>query len=807
MGAMEQLARDVRVALRSLLARPATSMLAAAALALGIGLTTAMFCIVDGVFLRGLPFERADRLLYVGQQDSRLADRRPRDVPMNDYLEWRAGQRAFEDLAAFIETGADVAGEGITPRQYEAARIEPSLLGLLRIAPAIGRAFTLADAAEGAPPVALISDTAWRRQFDANPDVVGRTIRVDRAPVTVVGVMPPGFGFPHDAHVWLPLPTRAMPTRAGNQPVHVLGRLRDGVGAGEANAEFRALTAALAARESLPNLTAVAMPFVERFMSREITVALTLMLVAVFGVLLIACVNVTNLVLARAAERVREVGIRLAIGASRARVIRQFLIEGALVASAGAAAGIGIAFAGVAFFGATMADSTPPFWVDVRVDGRVLLFTCALTGFAAVASSLAPAVRASRIGIHGVLNEAGRSTAGLRMVRFSRALVVAEITLSFALLLASGLMIKSVMVVGRLDMPFRTDLFHARVSFPARPYADPQSAWQAGERLLELLTAEPGILGAAATTALPDNAGAEAVTIDGAPAPGAGEQRPRARRLGVSPDFFSVMATGITRGRTFDARDRAGQPPVAIVTAEFAQRFFPGGDALGRRIQLGTDRAAPWRTIVGVVPRLVVANTTSTTTPSDAVLLPLAQAPSRRIALLVSAVGDPAAALPAVLRAARRLDPDLPLSQTTTVASLYHDQSWPIRLFGSLFASFGAAALLLSTAGLYGVMAFGVRSRRQEFGVRMALGADRSGILWLVLRQGTRLVAIGLALGLGIGGWLSGQMQLFLFGVTPWDPGIFTAIAVVLAATGLTAAAVPAWRAASIDPAVALRDQ
>ena len=804
---MDRLAGDIRIALRSLVRLPGTTVLAAVALALGIGLTTTMFCIVDGVFLRGLPFERADRLLYVGELDLRRPNPRPDQVPINDYLEWRTTQQSFEALTAFSEYGVDVAADGVAAKRYDALRITPNMFAVLRVAPAMGRGLTDADAADGALPVVVISDAVWRRQFNGDPAIVGRVVRVSRAAATVVGVMPPGFGFPHSEHVWTPLDTRRTSVRASGASVHVFGRLRAGVGAGAAAAEIRALTERMAARDAVANLSAVTVPLLDRFISRQVPVLLTLMFWAVFGVLLIACVNVTNLLLARAADRVHEVGIRLAMGASRARVIRQFLIEGAMLAAAGAAAGIGIAFGGVRFFNATVADNSPPFWVDVRVDTRVLLFTAALAVAAALVSSLAPALRASRIGISGVLKDAARSTASLRMVRFSRVLVVVQVTLSFALLIVSGLLAKSVVAVTRTELPFRSDVLYARFSLPEKPYADLDSVSRAADRLLALVASGAGVSGAAVTTALPENAGVEAVTAAGTTPDPDVKRRPRWRRMAVSADFFRVMDIRIVRGRAFEARDRAGQPLVAVVTADLAQRLFPGSDPVGGRIQLGSDPAAPWRTVVGVVPPLPVANMRNVTAPPDAVFVPIAQAPARSMALLVSAGGDGAAALEAARGAMRELDPDLPLSDPTTLAALYHDRSWPIRLFGTIFSSFGLAALLLSAAGLYGVMAFRVRSRTQEIGVRMALGAAPSDIVWMVLRQGTMLLAGGMSLGLGIGGVLGQQMKELMFTVSPWDAGVIGIIAAVLAGAGIAATLIPARRAASIDPMAALRTQ
>jgi putative ABC transport system permease protein len=305
---------------------------------------------------------------------------------------------------------------------------------------------------------------------------------------------------------------------------------------------------------------------------------------------------------------------------------------------------------------------------------------------------------------------------------------------------------------------------------------------------------------------LPDNAGSEPVLADDAPPEPDVDRRPRSRRLAVSAGFFQVMAITPIQGRVFDGRDRAGQPPVAIVTADLAQRLFHTADVVGRRIQVGGEPASSWRTIVGVVPRLVSANVTSASRAPDAVIVPIAQAPSRWMSLLVS--GEEGASRgDAARRAMAKLDPDLPLSQVTTIAAMYHDQSWPTRLFGTIFATFGFAALLLSASGLYGVMAFRVRSRTQEIGVRMALGANPAAIVWMIVRQGAALLVGGMVLGFAIGGWLGQQMRLLLFGVQPWDPGVFALITIVLASAGLLATFIPARRAASIDPMAALREQ
>jgi predicted permease len=805
---MDHFRQDLRFGARMLLKQRGTAALAIVALALGIGLTTTMFSIVDGVFLRGLPFDHAEALIYVGEKDARKPGNRPNEIPPDDFIDWRRQQTTCEDLAAFRDFNPDVAADAVAPTHYQASRISASTFNLLRVQPAMGRAFAASDEADDAPRVAILSDSAWRVQFAADPSIVGRLVRVDGVPMEVVRVMPPKFGFPHDSELWVPLTIRpGAPPRTGDT-VHVFGRLKPGATMAAATAEFSGMAARISQQHpDAPAVVAEAIPFMKRFIASQVTSLLTAMLGAVFGVLLIACVNVTNLLLARAAERSREVGIRLAMGASRRRMIQQLLVEGLMLSAIGATLGLGIAIAGIRFFLAGLGDETPPFWVDVRLDYRVLAFTAFLTVIAALASSLVPAFRVTRQSLDGVLKDTGRGNTGLRTGRFTRILVVAEMTLSFCLLLASGLLAKSVMAVSNIDMPFRTDVLHARLSWPQRTYPDAAAVRVATDRMLESIAAEPGVAGAAVATGLPDNAGTTAIAVEGVPVADNTRQQPRARELAVSPEFFRVMNIAVQQGRLFDARDRDGQPLVAVVTADFAARFFPAADPIGRRLQ--TDGAkSPWITIVGVVPRLVVANVTSASSPPETIITPMAQGPLRSSILLVSAAsGDPLKLLPSVRHAVARLDPDLPLSRVNTVAGVYYQNGWSYRVFGTIFMSFGAAALLMAAAGLYGVIAFGVRSRTQEIGVRMALGAARARILWLVLRQGMVMVGVGMALGIGLGGLLGQQLQLLLFGVTPWDVQVFSTTTMVLVATGLIATLVPARRAASVEPIVALRTE
>ncbi len=820
---MDQLRKDVVFGLRMLRKRPGTTALAVTALALGIGLTTTMFSIVNGAFLRGLPFDRADRIVYAGELVRDRGDGRPGGMPVGDYLDYTKSQTALEEIGAFTGLTADVASEGVSPARYSGARVSTNTLHILRVRPAIGRDFVEEDGADSAPPVVIISDVIWANQFGRDPGILHQVIRVNGQAASVIGVMGPRFGFPQQENLWMPLIAHPAAKRADSLRVDVFGRLSDGASVADASRQVAAVAARVAASDpDAKNLTGSAVPFVRRYLGTQVIVTLSTMLAAVFGVLLIACVNVTNLQLARAAERVREVGIRLAMGASRGRMIRQLLVEGlmlaaldskevkSLIIALGTAIGLAIAEAGVRLFMAGIADTNPPFWIVANLDTRVLLFAAALTIVAALASSLVPAFRVTRQDLHSVLKDSGRANTSLSMGRFTSVLVVAEIMLSFVLLVVSGLMIKSVLEVNRIDFPFRTDRFHARVELVERDYQDEAAVRLTTERLVQSLSGTAGINGVALATALPDRAAEFGVLIDGEAKPVKSADMRVARRMGVTPEFFGVMGVKALQGRLIDSRDREDQLKVAVVSEDFAQKFYPKGDAIGHRVQLQLQSSADnaWWTIVGIVPRLTIAAGESSQETTELVIVPMTQLNSRNVLILASAPsGDPLSITTAVRTAVASINPDLPLFEVDTVAGIYRAQTWPFRVFGSLFMSFGLAALLMAAAGLYGVMAFSVRRRTQEIGVRMALGADRGRILRMVMRHGAILVGVGMVLGIGIGGWLGGQLQLLLFGVKPWDLTVFGLTAFVLGSAGLLSSFLPARRAASVDPLVALRNE
>ncbi len=803
---MHDLGKDLRFGFRMLLKRPGTSALAITALALGIGLTTTMFSIVDAAFLRGLPFAQADRIQALTRQ--RLSGGGGGAVPPHDFADWRAAQHSFEDLAADWTFPANVSSSGDVPERYRGASITPNTLHLLRVAPLIGRDFSEADGRPGAPPVTLISYNIWVGRFQRSDTVVGRMIRINGEMTTVIGVMPPKFGFPQTQDLWVPLQLTLPSGRGDGRSLDVIGRLRPGVGVASAQADMTVVAGQLARQyPENKDVGVLVQPYVRRFIGIQIIATLSTMLGAVFGVLLIACVNVTNLQLARAAERTKEMAVRLALGASRGRIVRQLLVEGFLMSLAGAALGLGIAHAGTVWFMGSIADTNPPFWIDVHIDSRVLLFVTALSVVAAVASSLVPALRVAQQNVNDALKDEGRSSTGLRVGAFSRVLVVVEMTLSFVLLVVSGLMIKSVIATTTVSYPFATDLLVARTMLNDADYQGDARVRQMTEQLRTRLAGAPGVRAIALGTSAPGNGGTYNLFVEGQASPPTDARRPQARRIDVSPGFFDVLKIHLRMGRLINETDMEGTLPVAVVSEDLVQRFFPDGEVIGRRIAAGANPNAGsngrWLTIVGVVPAVSVAAQANDTT--ETVFTPLTQTPSRDLMFFAAAGPDPAAAGPTLRRAVMTVDPNLPLFDVNSLQGQFDQSSWPFRVFGGLFMTFGLAALLMAAAGLYGVMSFAVRRRTQEIGVRMALGADRARIVRMVVRQGAWQVGVGVVLGFGLGGFLGSSLKLLLFHVDPWDPAVFGVTIGVLGAAGVLASLVPALRAASVDPLKALR--
>jgi predicted permease len=799
---MRGLVRDCRFGIRMLLKRPGTTGLAAIALALGIGLTTTMFSIVDTAFLKGLPFDRAREIVALARQRAGT-NNFELNIPPDDFLDWKAAQRSFQDLAGSTTFFANTATTGRPAERYRGARITANTLKLLRVHPALGRDFAEADGRPGAPFVALISDRVWTERFERAPNVIGQVLRVNGEAVTVIGVLPPHFGFPNAGDIWVAERVERAVKRGEGRGLNVIGRLKPGVTIAAAQAEMKTIARQLAQQyPENKDITADVASYTRRYLGSEIIAVLSTMLAAVFGVLLIACVNVTNLQLARAAERMKEMAVRFAIGATAWRVVRQLLVEGLLLSVAGAAIGVGIAEVGITLFRNAVADTNPPFWMDFRLDIRELLFVVGLTVISALASSLIPALRIARQDINTILKDEGRSTTGFRVGLFSRMLVIVEMTLSFVLLVVSGLMIKSILSAATVTFPYDTRVMVARIAIPERDYKSTDQALQLFDRIRDRLAVVPGVRSVAVSTSAPDGGGLQPLTVEGGPPAARDAKPPSVRSFEVSNGFLDTLGVKLVEGRVFNETDRQSTVPVAMVTQDLVGRYFPRGNALGRRIQVGKDR--PWRTIVGIVPSIGVALQNGDGYIPHLVLTPLSQSEARDVMFLVSAASS-ATGGPALRRAVMEIDPNLPVFGLETLDAMYAQRTWPFRVFGGLFMTFGLAALLMAAAGLYGVMSFAVRRRTQEIGVRMALGADRRRITRMVVGQGLWQVGLGTTVGLGLGWLLGSSLEPLLFRVKPWDPVVFGATMGVLGVAGLLASYIPALRAASVDPIRALR--
>jgi predicted permease len=798
---------DLRLAFRSVAKQPGMSLLAVVALALGIGLTTTMFSIVNGAVLRGLPFPESDRILHVAPFN--IAAQDDVDTRVHTYAEIASRQRSFEELAAFYRSTANIVGPDGIPERYESAWVTANTFRLIRAAPILGRHFRDEESRPGAEPVVMIGYSVWQERFKGDPQVIGQPLRVNGTTMTVVGVMPEKFRFPSTDDVWPALVVDPENVKFGEGPgLEVIGRLKPGVSPDEAGAEMATLWRQL--EQAYPDrytggYTIEVKSYIEEFIGSQTVAALFTMLAAVFGVLVIACANVANLVLARAADRAREIAVRMALGAGRARVVRLMLIEVLLLAAAGAAAGLAIAQLGITLFNRAIVDTDPPFWIDIRIDAMVLLFVTASAVIAAVVAGIVPALRASRTDLAAAMNDEGRGNSSLRMGRFSRGLVVVEMALSFGLLVMSALVIRSIVNLANVDFDFAMrDVWTARLVLPEEDYPDEDRRRQFTEGVLQRLEGLPGASGVAAATAIPIGGPRSAVKL-----PGREYKTERdyhsVHRFTVSAGFFETLGVKAIDGRTFDRRDAPGALPTAIVNESFARAFYPDG-ALGERLALATGTHQEWRTIVGIVPDLGVGRDPGGDIP-EGIYVPMAQIPVSAMTLAVRTASPPLSVTAPARELVRSIDPNLPIFNVGTIWDRVQENTWAFRVFGSLFMAFGFAALFLATVGLYGVMAFSVSRRTQEIGVRMAIGAEGRNVVAMVLRQGLVQVAAGILIGIGLAALLTSAMRLLIFDVSPFDPVTFAAVGLTLALTGVGACLVPAIRAARVDPMIALRYQ
>ena len=800
------LARDVRYGVRSLRRSPGTVIAGTAALALGIGLTAVMYSIIYGMLIKGLPFDRADRIALVYYADPAREDDQ---VPLADFLRYTQQQRTLDRMGGYYLGSANIAG-GEQPERVGVARVTAGLLEVTGVRPLIGRTFAPNDNAPAAPPTAMLSYATWRDQFRSDSGVMGKDVRVNGRPYAIVGVMPETFDFPNKAtRIWLPIQSATDTLRPGQGPgLTVVGRLSDNVEYDRAQAEFATLSHQIA-KDRAPATAerrAVVQPFVRGYVPGRVYSMFYAMLVAVMLVLLVACANVANLLLDRAVGRTREIGIRTALGATRLAIVRQSLVESAILATLAAVAGTLIARLGIALFNGVMLNSQAYFWMDIRLHPQVLAFVLMMAIAASLVSGLLPALQSARLDVNTTLKDESHAASSLRVGRLSRTIVAVEIALSSVMLLVAGFATKSIANLRRVEPGFASaDVFTARVSLTSRDTVRRRQFFEALDREL---TAMPGAKGAYLGSGLPGTGwGGGRVAVEGR-VYARPQDYPSARTLAVTPGFFSTFGVPVRQGRAINSGDRLESPPVAVVSESFARRHFPKTDPIGQRIRLGGPRSeAEWLTIVGVVPTLYAANfTLRDLWPAEVFTAFWQERNPTSASIAVRGPSDVADAAP-IRRIVAALDAETPIYATAPMTEVLAEPMWGVRVFGTMFVIFGVVSLVLAAVGLYAVMAFSVSRRVRELGIRMALGASGGDVVRMVCRQGAKQILVGITLGFIGGAAVVRVARAVLFGVAPNDPVVFGLVGGVLGLSALVACIIPAVRATRVDPLVALRTE
>ena len=806
---LDGLAQDLRYALRMMRKSPGFTAVALLTLGLGIGACTAIFSVVHGVLLRPLPYPQPEQLITVWETNPKQGGERF-NVSYPNFLEWREQSRSFETMAGISFANLRLSGVE-EPERLPAARVSREMFAVLGVQPEMGRVFTAEEDRVGDHAVVLLSHALWKRKFAGDTHILGKAVTLDGMPYSVIGVLPAGFDFPSDEiQVFLPLHAQAWVPIMKNRAVHiitVLGRLKSGVSLEQAAAEMRGiaqrLQVAYPGEDAGHGITLA--PLHEEIVRSSKTAILALFAAVVF-VLLIACANIANLMLVRSRARQREMAVRAALGGSRWAMVRLMLTESLLLAVLAGGAGLLIASWGVDLIVASMPDYLPRV-SEIRLDPVVFGFTALLCLLSAAGFGLAPALQAARLNLNQSLKEGGgREGGNPRSNRGRSALVVAEVSLSLVLLAGAGLMLKSLWLVMQEDPGFRTEhLLTLSVSLPAVEYDEPPSWIRFYRELPARLEALPGVQEVSAVNRLPVSGGDSLgnLTIDGRPFP-PGES-PAASFRRVLPSYFRLMGISLRAGREFDERDTGESERVVIINETMARRFWPHGDAIGTRIKVGPPENEPWLTVVGVAGD--VRNVGLDSGPELATYEPHAQRPWSSMQLVVRAQGDPLSLVTALRNELRAAERQLFIGQAVTMEQRIFGSLAPRRVSLYVLGLFAVLALVLAGVGIYGVMAYAVRERTREIGIRMALGADAGDVRGMVLRQGLTLAVGGAVLGLAASvaatRWVSG----LLYGVEPTDPLTLAGVTTLLLAVAWLACYLPARRATRVDPIVALRHE
>jgi putative ABC transport system permease protein len=804
---------DLRFAFRMIATHRWFSAAVIFTLALGIGINTTVFTLVNAVLFKPVPIPGGERLVTVINQNLTQANSRD-NISYPDFREYKTQNRTFEGLEAATNGQAILSERDNPPARYNFARISSGMFGMVHTPPIFGRSFSPADDKPGAEPVILIGYDVWMRRYAGAPDVVGRVVRVNGTPATIVGVMPEGFKFPSAEEVWMPLaPTEELEKRS-NRWLQLFGILKPGISIDVAARDLAPIGSRLA--KTFPDTNKDFSPLVRTFHDTyngdQIRLLFLLMLGAVGFVLLIACANVANMMLSRAITRSREISMRAALGASRWQLVRQLLIESMLLSCIGGLLGLALSTIGVhAFDVATQAPEIgKPYWVLFTMDYRAFGYFAGLSVLSGVVAGLVPAWRASRVDLNTALKDGAASGGSHGSGRLTGALVVLQFALTVVLLAGAGMMVRSFFAAGSMNSFVPAEhIFTARLQLPeakGERYADGETKGKLLRELIPQLAALPGVTRAASASFLP-GAGSSRHDIELADRPNTDPKlTPHASVVVQTPDYLPTIGLPILLGRGFEEADGGKAKEAAVVTRSFANQYWPNELAVGKRFRfIQEGKPGEWMTVIGISADIVQSPQEPDAPPL--VFIPHRQEPWGWMALLLRTSGDPTALAGAVRATVQKLDADLPLSEVATLPAALDRQRWYLRVFGSLFFTFAAIGLLMASVGIYAVVAQSTARRTREIGIRMALGSTAAGILRLVLSRGLTQLLLGLVLGL-VGAFGATRVLAqngFLFLISPNDPLVFVAITGLLIAIGAFACWLPARRAAALHPVKALR--
>jgi predicted permease len=807
---LEQLLADIRFGLRMLRKNPGFTTVAILTLALGIGTNAAVFSVVYAVLLRPLPYREPSRLVVLHETTPKVGDV---SVSFPNFLDWRAASHSFSQMAAVASVDFNLAGV-TQPENISGDAVSPNFLSMIGIRPFLGRDFDASEEKPGTAPVLLLSYALWQSHLGGDPNAVGKTITLDGRSFTIVGVLPPNYRSLDMTDVMLPIGVwatnnaDAIKERGDRGDMVVIGRLAPGVAFGQARAEMEGIAARLAKDYPGSNdqFSVTLQPIRQAFVG-DMKTAILVLFGAVLFVLLIACANVANLFLVRGSSRTKEIALRIAFGASRGRIIRQMLTESFILACVGGVVGVALALGGIRGM-AQLISADMLSGAAVNLNGAVLLFVAAVVALATFIFGLAPALHSTKPNVQSELKEGGRtSSGGVAQNRLRGVLAVAEISLALILLIGAGLMMKSLYRLLQVDPGFRpARVLTMGMDLRTQLYSQDPAVLNFWQQLIDRVSALPGVQSAAVGTAIPltNSHGRSDITIEGMALPTPGNY-PHPDVHVVSPEYVATLGIPLLRGRTFTDQDNEKAPLAGMINAMVAHRFFPNEDPIGKRFMFGHPSSDPpkWYTIVGVVSDTRLYGLANPARLE--VYLSFRQNPRNSMALVVKSGADPASLTSAVREAVQSIDKDQPVFAISTMEELVRNSVATRRMTLVLLGLFSGLALVLGAIGIYGVISYSVAQRTHEIGIRMALGAPRSGVFRLVVGEGLKLAGVGIAIGIAAAFGLARLMSSLLFGISATDFETFAGVALLLALVAMLACYVPARRAMRVDPTVALR--